>query len=84
VTPHRLLGWQYTVYDFSLDSAHMAPLAMEVRIGANDFGLPAGLHHVPPLSLSALGGFFLTAGGTINNPFQSFDIKARLRQGGPR
>jgi len=80
VTPNRLLGWQYSVYDFSLESAQVAPLRMQIRIGANEFGLPPGLHHVPALTESSLGGFFIRADGTINNPMQHFDIRQRLQE----
>jgi len=82
VAPNRLLGWQYSVYDFSLESARVAPVRMDIRIGVNDFGLPPGQHRVPSLADAALGGFFLRADGTINNPMQHFDIRQRLREVG--
>ncbi|EYD74894.1 hypothetical protein Rumeso_03535 [Rubellimicrobium mesophilum DSM 19309] len=78
VTKRPLTGWQYSVYDFSLDSALLESLAMEVRIGDNGFGLPPGLHRPPSIAEASLGGFFLTADGTINNPFQSRDIRQHL------
>lgn len=82
VTPNPLLGWQYSVYDFSLDSARLTPLRMQVRISANDFGLPPGTHTLPSLADASLGGFFLRADGTINNPLQHFDIRQRLTEAG--
>lgn len=82
VTRNPVLGWQYSVYDFSLDSARLTPAPMELRIGTNDFGLPPGLHKLPSLADSALGGFFLRADGTINNPMQHFDIRQRLSEAG--
>ena len=78
VTKRPLTGWQYSVYDFSLDSALLEPLDMEVRVGDNGFGLPPGLYRPPGIGEAALGGFFLTADGTINNPFQSRDIRQHL------
>ena len=56
----------------------MTVAEMEVRVGPNGFGLPPGLHRPPSIAESPLGGFFLTADGTINNPFQSPEIRQRL------
>ena len=75
-------GWQYSVYDFSLDSALLEPLRMEVRVGPNGFGLPPGLVRPPSIAEASLGAFFLTADGTTNNPLQSREIRQRLRETG--
>ncbi|HVG48731.1 MAG TPA: acetoacetate decarboxylase family protein, partial [Rubellimicrobium sp.] len=83
VTKRPLVGtWQYSVYDFSLDSALLEPVEMEVRVGVNAFGLPPGLVRPPSIAEAPLGAFFLTADGTINNPFQSREIRQRLREAG--
>ncbi len=82
VTQRGWAGWQYSVYDFSLETALLEPLEMEVQVGPNSFGLPPGTYHAPSLSDSPLGGFFLTADGAISNPLQSFDIQRRLRGAG--
>jgi hypothetical protein len=80
VTRNKLGGWQYSVYDFSLAQARMQPVDMEVRISSPRMGLPVGAIPIPSIATSALGGFFLTAAGTINNPFQSAQLLRQMRQ----
>ncbi len=79
VTRSKLGAWQYSVYDFSLAQARMQPVAMDIRIASPRLGLPPGAITVPSIATSALGGFFLTAAGTINNPFQSAQLLRQMR-----
>jgi hypothetical protein len=80
VTRNKLGAWQYSVYDFSLAQARMQPVTMEVRIASDRLGLPDQVVSVPSIATSALGGFFLTAAGTINNPFQSAQLLRQMRK----
>ena len=80
VTRNKLGAWQYSVYDFSLAQARMQPVTMEIRVTSPRLGLPVGALTVPSIATSASGGFFLTAAGTINNPFQSAQLLRQMRQ----
>jgi hypothetical protein len=79
VTRNKLGHWQYSVYDFSLAQARMQPIDMEIRINGPRLGLPVGVIRPPSITNSPLGGFFLTAAGTINNPFQSAQLLRQMR-----
>ena len=79
VTHNKLGHWQYSVYDFSLAQARMQPLSMEIRINSPKLGLPLGVVRPDSIATSATGGFFLTAAGTINNPFQSAQLLRQMR-----
>ena len=79
VTHNKLGHWQYSVYDFSLAQARMQPLSMEIRINSPKLGLPLGVVRPDSIATSATGGFFLTAAGTISNPFQSAQLLRQMR-----
>lgn len=81
VTRNKLGAWQYSVYDFSLAQARMQPISMEIRIAQPRLGLPVGTLKPASIAATALGGFFLTAAGTINNPFQSAQLLRQMRLG---
>lgn len=81
VTRNKLGAWQYSVYDFSLAQARMQPITMDIRIAGPDLGLPTGVINPASIATTALGGFFLTAAGTINNPFQSAQLLRHMRLG---
>ncbi len=78
VNPNMFGRWQYSYYDFSLGQCRVKPLDVEVRVHSDAFGLPPGTYTAPSIENSSLGGFFLTSAATINNPFQSWNIKRSL------
>jgi hypothetical protein len=74
-------AWQYSVFDFSLAQARMQPITMEIRVAQPKLGLPIGVIKPASIATTALGGFFMTAAGTINNPFQSAQLLRQMRLG---
>jgi len=80
VTRNKIDQWQYSVYDFSLGQAEFEPLDIEVRISSDALGLPRGVYEAKSLVETPLGGFFLTADATINNPLQSNQLRDILRK----
>ena len=81
VTKNKLGAWQYSVFDFSLAQARMQPMTMEIRVAQLKIGLPIGVIKPASIATTALGGFFITAAGTINNPFQSAQLLRQMRLG---